>query len=131
MKRCYTCDQEKPLEEFSKNVSRKDGLNSKCKTCHSEYRKIHYEKNKQKYIDKAKILNDAFIVWWKNYKAQFVCAKCGESHPACIHFHHHNDDKEASVADLVRNKCKDRVIQEISKCTPLCANCHAKVHWKE
>jgi len=33
MKRCYVCEATKPLIEFYKNVSTKDGLQSMCKIC--------------------------------------------------------------------------------------------------
>ena len=38
MKRCNYCNNDKPLDDFSKDKSRKDGLNIKCKTCRKEYR---------------------------------------------------------------------------------------------
>ena len=41
-KKCTKCDTAKPLDEFYKNKSRKDGHQHKCKVCN----KRHYEKNK-------------------------------------------------------------------------------------
>ena len=61
------CNKSKPLSDFAANKRRKDGLQSQCKDCHKEYRKKHYEKNRQKYIDKAKKLSREFADWWKEY----------------------------------------------------------------
>jgi hypothetical protein len=124
------CKKELPLESFKKNVRRKDGLQSQCVECQQEYRRQHYEQNRKKYIDKANVWKKGFIEWWKEYKTTFSCAECGENHPACIQFHHHNADKDQNVANLVQWGCKQKVLKEIKKCTSLCANCHAKLHWK-
>jgi len=43
MKVCNTCKLEKPLSEFSKDKSRKDGLNLKCTTCRKNYRRANKE----------------------------------------------------------------------------------------
>ena len=37
IKYCNWCNQDKSLFEFSKNVSAKDGLQSKCRSCDKEY----------------------------------------------------------------------------------------------
>lgn len=34
MKRCYKCKEEKPLDQFYRNRSAKDGHQSRCKDCH-------------------------------------------------------------------------------------------------
>ena len=44
MKRCYKCGEEKALCEFSKNKSRKDGLNSRCRACNKAYNQANKEK---------------------------------------------------------------------------------------
>ena len=38
MKTCSKCKEEKALEEFSKNASAKDGLQSECKDCVQHHR---------------------------------------------------------------------------------------------
>ena len=55
MKRCYKCGEEKALCEFSKNKSRKDGLNSLCKACVKAY----YEANKEKIAERHKAYRQA------------------------------------------------------------------------
>jgi len=41
--------------------------------------------------------------WFKQYKRNFKCEKCGEAHPACLDFHHRGE-KKAGVAELVSRK---------------------------
>ena len=128
-KRCYKCERDLPVSCFKTNKKRKDGLHAQCIECQSEYRRQHYLKNRQKYIDKAKRITEEIVAWWKDYKATLSCVECGESHPACIDFHHERDDKEANVSGLIRKASKERILAEIAKCEVLCSNCHRKRHW--
>lgn len=45
MKRCFKCFAEKPLDEFYKHSSMKDGVLGKCKECTKADVKNHREKN--------------------------------------------------------------------------------------
>jgi hypothetical protein len=58
-KKCIKCLEVKSLIEFNKNKTKKSGVASLCKLCHSEYRKEHYLKNKDKVIEQVKT--------WKEY----------------------------------------------------------------
>jgi hypothetical protein len=51
MKTCCTCKQEKPLFEFNKNKSTKDGFHKQCKSCLKLYR----EKNSDKILEKVNL----------------------------------------------------------------------------
>lgn len=48
MKTCRKCSIEKPLDDFHKNKSQKDGLQSYCKTCMKIDRKAYIESNPDK-----------------------------------------------------------------------------------
>ena len=52
-KKCSKCLEIKSLNEFNKNKSKKFGVASVCKICHSNYRKEHYIKNKTKVIEQV------------------------------------------------------------------------------
>ena len=54
MKKCTKCGVEKPLSEFNKNKSKKDGFQSSCKICHRLQSKDHYSLNKPKRWEYAK-----------------------------------------------------------------------------
>lgn len=133
MKNCSTCGLDKPLEEFSKNPSKKDGLNGKCKLCHSIYRKQHYENNRQKYIDKAHVNRIKFRKWFNTeIKEKLVCSLCGEDRYWVLDFHHRNpEEKDSSVSELILSGSKSKVLKEIEKCDVLCSNCHRDLHHQE
>jgi hypothetical protein len=50
-KRCSKCGEVKPVSEFSKDKSRKDGLQRQCKSCVKQYNQDHREEKKQYYQD--------------------------------------------------------------------------------
>jgi len=54
MKYCYKCKQIKPLVAFHKDMTKKDGVSSKCKICKATYRKVYYQKNKDKELQGMK-----------------------------------------------------------------------------
>jgi hypothetical protein len=71
--------------------------------------------------------------WYAELKDRLACRVCGESHPACIQFHHSDSrEKDMSISDAVRRGWgQARIEREIEKCEVLCANCHAKRHAQE
>lgn len=83
-------------------------------------------------IERANRRIEELVQWFHRLKRdEYDCADCGEGHPACIEFHHPNDDKTEGVAKMVHNGYgRDRVRAEIEKCVPLCANCHARRHYE-
>jgi len=71
--------------------------------------------------------------WFRDYKNNQHCAICGEDHVSCLTFHHKDpDQKEITISMAVRKNWKHKeLIKEIKKCSVLCMNCHAKLHWEE
>lgn len=94
----------------------------------SSYQRYYYRnRNSEKHRSKRR--KRALKKWFKKIKRDLECERCGESHPACLDFHH-KGEKENGVAELVNEKraSKERIRQEIDKCEVLCANCHRKHH---
>lgn len=57
------------------------------------------------------------------------CEECGEDHPACLTYHHTDDDKFMPVSNMVSDgHSKKAILEEIEKCQVLCSNCHRKEH---
>lgn len=54
MKVCKRCLEEKPLTEFNKQATTKDGYKNYCKPCVSEINKERYKENKEEHIEKVK-----------------------------------------------------------------------------
>ena len=84
MKKCHICNKKIKLEMFSKNSSKKDGLESRCKPCNIKYTKS-WRKNLEKRIKipKVKICN--------------MCNKSKESNEFC---------KNKSHSDGLNTFCK-------------------------
>ena len=99
-------------------VAWRDANKEKCRQ--------HAKKGKIKLLAKLR-------AWYRGLKTNSKCKVCGESHPACIEFHHRDPsqkDKEISV--MVRDGCSiKRIEKELTKCDVLCSNCHSKLHWGE
>jgi hypothetical protein len=103
------------------------------KAYYREYNQGWYQRHKEKYAarreqDKLEILN-----WFRRYKSTLHCIDCGISHPAVLQFHHRNkaEKKMAVSAFVSRTSSLKQITNEIKKCDVLCANCHAKRHWRE
>lgn len=47
-KKCSTCGEVKPINEFYKQRDRKDGLSPRCKCCKNKKQKEYYEKHFKK-----------------------------------------------------------------------------------
>jgi len=98
-----------------------------------EYGKSWYQRHKEEVIERRKKKENEIKEWYRDYKRTLYCMMCGESHPACLQFHHRDrSEKSFSVADMARRPTsKKRIMNEIKKCDVLCVNCHAKRHWRE
>lgn len=128
---CHKCKADKEETEFNFNSAKKR-REYYCKKCHSDYLKSHYRRNKEYYQEKSTRRGKELRAWLFEYKSKLSCQKCGENHPACIDFHHPDDNKIIEIADMTRHKFSiDKMLAEIKKCIPLCANCHRKLHYEE
>lgn len=56
MYECTKCGETKPSEEYSMILNRKKDRvrNRQCKSCVSEYKRQHYRKNRDKYLEEAR-----------------------------------------------------------------------------
>lgn len=132
---CGKCNQELPAtEEYfaNKKLKTKTVLQWQCRTCQKEYRKEHYEQNKQKYISKARVYNKSVADWFDEYKKTLKCEKCEESRWWVLDFHHLDpNEKEHSISVLKYGGSKPKLLKEIEKCMVLCSNCHRDLHHQE
>ena len=124
---------EKKLDEFPINKTKKDGRSETCLACKREYNKLHYQANKQYYIDKSQRRKDEAKQFFAEMKSKLRCKECGQDHPATLQFHHRDrSEKEIDISQAIgRNWSLKKIEKEIKKCTVLCANCHFILHWNE
>ena len=92
---CKDCGKVKPLGEFH-TAGTKNGIKyfrHVCKPCY-QARKAH-----RRHFNRD---------WMREYKSNLKCEKCGYSKSThasfkiqALDFHHHNNDKEHAVSDMV------------------------------
>ena len=131
--KCSTCKKDKPESEFYWRNEGKKIRKHLCKTCSSDYRREHYEKNREKYIRKAHIQNKKAKKTAKEYVLAYIqdhpCVDCGNSDIRVLEFDH-TKDKEDTIANMVhRGRPIYKIIAEIEKCEVRCANCHKIRHF--
>lgn len=134
MKKCPKCENDLDESEFRKNKTRKDGLSCYCKSCIKIYDKSCYGKGRLAKIANSGIKRRERAQQVKDYiKSLNIVCECGESHPACIDFHHINpNDKKREVSKMIHcNFALETIKAEIAKCKPMCSNCHRKLHYEE
>lgn len=100
-KRCWRCKETKPVSEFYKNRSKKDGLQDRCKGCTQERDRRYYENNKEKVMEKNRRYQAANpekvrkgnSQWYKDNKAQ-----CNRTRSRCS-----REENERSLEVAHRN----------------------------
>ena len=125
---CSKCFKKWPVAQYSWKNRKKNYRHSFCKACQAAYRRAHYLKNKEKYLNKARNWNRKqtevlrrFIV---KYLKEHVCVDCGKGDIRVLDFDHESE-KRMGIARMIRNCHSVRSLeQEISKCKVRCANCH-------
>lgn len=93
-----------------------------------------YKKNKIRVRNRIKERRKELQLWFKEYKKTLKCNRCPENHPACLEFHHKDRNKKEKTISFIFKRTGwgiKRVMEEISKCEILCANCHRKETSKE
>lgn len=126
-KHCRGCDRTLPQDSFNLKDSSRGTRQSRCRDCQKSAKREHYANNRAEYVTRASRRKKEIREEWQHIKSGYSCS-CGESHPACIEFHHPEDNKEADVSRLFNDGSLRRGAQELEKCVPLCANCHRKLH---
>ena len=93
-----------------------------------EYHKKWYAANRNKQLDRQNERKREIREWYAGYKLTLKCSRCSENHPATLDFHH-KSHKNSEVSVLVsQGAAKETILNEISLCEVLCANCHRKEH---
>jgi hypothetical protein len=96
------------------------------------YQRAWHQRHKERRLAKVHKRKDMLQDFYKELKENLACAQCGENHPATLHFHHRDPQlKTFNVSTYIQHAYGiERIKNEIAKCTVLCANCHAKLHYE-
>lgn len=88
------------------------------------------KRNPEKVVQIHRNLRKSRRAWLDAQKEGRICARCGESDPACLDFHHRDPKQKLfSLAAVSTHAWAIAKMQaEIEKCDLICANCHRKEH---
>lgn len=129
MKQCNECHEIKPLEEFQKRASSKDGHAGKCKPCKRAYDNAHYAANPERrdYIRENRVAaRQVSSQFFYDYFTSHPCAECGETDPVVLQFDHLDPKTKKYAVANMRGNSMETILAEIAKCRVLCANCHMR-----
>lgn len=100
---------------------------------HRQYMRDYYKRIKKTHMVRVAKNQAELVEWFKGLKATMCCCRCGESHPACLDFHHRDPATKEFDVSIATNRGfgRPRIKAEIAKCDVLCSNCHRKLHWDE
>lgn len=129
MKVCSECKQEKDESCYSFKNKQKGTLQNRCKQCYNEYNRRYYKNGEQtKQIKRVNRNKQRDRIKYQEWKSTQRCLCCGEDSVECLDLHHTDPSiKDGVISDMI-GRSWQRVMEEISKCVVLCANCHRKVH---
>jgi hypothetical protein len=129
MRRCGRCKRNKSPENFAWRRKARGQRDNYCRPCRAAYKQEHYAANRQRYIAQAgrrkKLLIAERIEYLVAFLREHPCMDCGESDPEVLEFDHLRD-KEFGIAQGLRDREWQSVLDEIAKCDVVCANCHRR-----
>ena len=115
---CSTCGLEKPVSEFYSQKGHKHDVMSMCKSCFNTYCKDRWKNRKSKFI---KLLGS---------ECEMCHVKLTDSNYPIFDFHHIDPNTKEYNWNKLRLMSDKKVLNELSKCKLLCANCHRLIHSK-
>lgn len=130
-----------------RKLNRKGYLCRECRECGKLRMRRKRENPERKRLDAEKTRRyrerqgDAYLLRIREQRrkkkdwldAQKVkCARCPETHIACLEFHHRDPrKKEFLLSVAVAKHSLLRIQAEVAKCEVICSNCHRKHHYDE
>lgn len=133
-RKCYKCQETKDIKEFPSKGRSAIGIQLfkyVCKSCDSE-RLREFRRINSNYKPKVKISTESIYDWWWRYKESLNCSDCSlsfQNQGYLCDFHHINPStKLFNLGGGYKRFSREKILMEVSKCVPLCSNCHKKRH---
>lgn len=124
---CKTCGRALPIEMFEFEHTKKGDIRRRqCRDCRGEYRRNRRKEHPEIHVAQEARRIKRVREWQNSLKTP--CIICGEKEPVCIDWHHIDPSTKLFTIGANFNKARTSILEEISKCVCLCANCHRKVH---
>ena len=118
---CGKCKQDKPESEFHKG---KRGRHAWCKACKKIYDANNNANNRARVRQNKRNSRERNRRFVLDYLMGKWCSACPEDNPIVLEFHHRGNKKENVGNAIQKGWSLKLLLQEIEKCTILCANCH-------
>ena len=128
-KRCATCHEVRPWEDFNLQRRSVDGRQDRCRDCCRAW----YQRNQVSHKQRVRARKVAMLPVYRQRLAEYFlehpCVDCGESDLRVLEFDHREGaDKLSEVTLLISAIVSwERIMEEIEKCDVRCANCHRRV----
>jgi predicted HNH restriction endonuclease len=106
-------------------------MSTKNKELQKKYRDAWYQANKKKQMVRQYTRKKELLNLLKRYKSFLNCTDCGMSFRGkeeCLDFHHLIPSEKENTIGRMATYSKESLKKELSKCIPLCANCHRTRH---
>jgi hypothetical protein len=126
-KRCCTCGEIKPLDEFNRLKRANDGRQPRCRQCHKDWHADNREHHNALIRKRNKRLRTERRRLMLEYLSSHPCVDCGETDPLVLEFDHVRD-KRHNVGEMISRGdfSWESILREIEKCEVVCANCHRR-----
>src|SRR5581483_8479421 len=127
---CSGCEEERDTEEDFRWRYKERKIRQKyCKFCQAAFNKVHYQNNKQVYIDRALTRNARVNEENQRrlllYLSTHACGDCANNDIRIFEFDHVQGEKLGNISKMVSQGTPWAVIEaEIAKCEVRCVNCH-------
>ena len=129
LRRCGRCAESKEISNFNWRRRGKGQYDNYCRPCRAAYKREHYLKNRDRYIEQAIRRRAALAVERYSYLVEFFksnpCMDCGETDPVVLEFDHLGE-KLFDIGQGIRDRNWQSLLDEMAKCEVVCANCHRK-----
>lgn len=131
MKRCATCGEFKPEDQYNWRNKLRGKKWGTCRDCQNGQKRRWYEENREThkanvYARKSDRQDEARQFIW-SYLATHPCVDCGETDPSVLEFDHVRGRKAYTVSKMIGDGYAiESIKKEIAKCQVRCRNCHMR-----
>ncbi|MEX1178578.1 MAG: hypothetical protein WEB09_08960 [Nitriliruptor sp.] len=129
-RRCPRCEQRLPLDAFGWRDAEHRRRQSFCRPCEREAWRTWYAKSENRARHLAQLRERRarrraeLVAMVREFKAR-PCADCGRRYPPeVMDLDHVRGDKLGDLSRLVHTAGRRTVVDELTKCDVVCANCH-------